>query len=173
MIVFVWWEIEGKKGFRSWERMRNLRALPLRYDENLNRQRLCPSQFRKLYQSSSTEGVEEEEEEDERTVSPPCYLAIQKTCWAVFFSSFLFHWFFSFFFFFFAIDFQDQVLSFCPSNWFFIVPKIPVQNSLSKNQWLSNWVCISYLNCDCGNYCLLKRFAVKIGFLGWFLRKFK
>ena len=42
--------------------MRNLRALPLRYDENLNRRRLCPSQFRKLYQSSSREGVEEEEE---------------------------------------------------------------------------------------------------------------
>ena len=43
--------------------MRNLRALPLRYGKNLNRRRLCPSQIRKRYQSSSREGVEEEEEE--------------------------------------------------------------------------------------------------------------
>ena len=66
MIVFFWWEIEGKEkgkmGFGSWERMRNLRALPLRYGKNLNRRRLRPSQFRKLYQSTSREGVEEEEE---------------------------------------------------------------------------------------------------------------
>ena len=44
--------------------MRNLRALPLRYDKSLNRRRLRPSQIRKLYQSSSREGVEEEEEEE-------------------------------------------------------------------------------------------------------------
>ena len=76
-------------------------------------------------------------------------------------------------FFFFLLLISGSVPSFCPSDWFVIVPKIPLQNSLSRNQWLSNWVCISYLNCDCGNYCWLKRLAVKIGFLGSFLRKFK
>ena len=64
--IFLWLYLFGeklreKKGFGSWERMRNLRALPLRYGKNLNRQSLRPSQFRKLYQSSSREGVEEEE----------------------------------------------------------------------------------------------------------------
>ena len=76
-------------------------------------------------------------------------------------------------FFFFLLLISGSVPSFFPSDWFVIVPKIPLQNSLSRNQWLSNWVCISYLNCDCGNYCWLKRLAVKIGFLGSFLRKFK
>ena len=162
MIVFVWWEIEGKKGFRSWERMRNLRALPLRYDKNLNRRRLCPSQFRKLYQSSSREGVEEEEGGGGRweyglTTLLPCDSKnLLRSLLFVFPFSLIFffpHWF------------QDQVLSFCPSDWFVIVPKIPLQNSLSRNQWLSKWVCISY--------CWLKRLAVKIGFLESFLRKFK
>ena len=178
MIVFFWWEIEGKekgkKGFGSWERMRNLRALPLRYGKNLNRRRLRPSQFRKLYQSSSREGVEEEEEggggggrwENGLTTLLPCDSENLL-------SSLLFVFPFSLIFFFFCHWFQDQVLSFCPSDWFVIVPKIPLQNSLSRNQWLSKWVCISYLNCDCGNYCWLKRLAVKIGFLGSFLRKFK
>ena len=41
--------------------------------------------------------------------------------------------------------FQVQVLCFCPSDWFLMVPKIPLQNSLSRNQWLSKWVCTYFL----------------------------
>ena len=98
-LVRNWGKREGKKGFWILGKNEKSYGTTVKICKNLNSRRLRPSQFRKLYQSSSREGVEEEEEEDERTVSPPCYLAIQKTCWAVFFSSFLFHWFFSFFFF--------------------------------------------------------------------------
>ena len=34
--------------------------------------------------------------------------------------------------------------------------KYKLQNPLGRNQWLSNWVCVSYLNLNCRNYCWLK-----------------
>ena len=63
--------------------------------------------------------------------------------------------------------FQVQVLCFCPSDWFLMVPKIPLQNSLSRNQWLSKWVCTYFLF----ELCLWELFLIEeIGSKDWVFR---
>ena len=63
--------------------------------------------------------------------------------------------------------FQVQVLCFCPSDWFLIVPKIPLQISLCWNQWLSKWVCTYFLF----ELCLWELFLIEeIGSKDWVFR---
>ena len=60
-LVRNWGKREGKKGFWILGKNEKFEGTTIKICKNLNRRRLRPSQFRKLYQSSSREGVEEEE----------------------------------------------------------------------------------------------------------------